>query len=223
MALIIVFPAPEWNATGQPGYKGVSDGLVYPRYEQLAAKAAEIIDGHWGELGDPWGGRCKPPHITVRKIYDPNASSPEDQMPDPAEIIVKKLSNYFASDEHQGWIRDQRQEKKCDDIAVKNSLPFCSETYVPECTALTYGATILVPYSPIPEKRRYSLTEIVLEPNQFLVFYSRRKLKLSENTDIFTNPNDYEKEKQKSSTSKAVTSKAVGVIYTFSREELKAR
>lgn len=220
MALIIVFPAPElqsWNATGQPGYNEVSGGLVYPPYEQLAAEAAEIIDGHWGELGNPWGQNCKPPHIIVRKISDPNAISPEDQIQDPAEIIVGELSNYFASDERPDWIRDQLQEQQSGGIAVKESLSFCPETYVPDHkTALTYGTIIWVPDFPIAEERRYSLTEIVLEPNQFLVFYSRGKLTLSENIDIFTNPDDYEK--QKSS-----TSEAVGVIYTFSPEELKAR
>ena len=222
MALIIVFPAPEWNAAGQPGYKGVSGGLVYPPYEQLAAEAAEIIDGHWGELGDPWGQNCNPPHIIVRKISDPNAISPEDQIPDPAEIIVGELSNYFASDERPGWIRDQLQDGG---IAVEKSLPFCPETYAPNHkTALTYGTIIWVPDFRIAGERRYSLTEIVLEPNQLLVFSSEAgKLTLSENIDLFTNPNDYEKEKQKSSTSKPVTSKPVGVIYTFSLEELKAR
>jgi hypothetical protein len=105
-------------------------------------------------------------------------------------------------------------------IAVEKSLPFCPETYVPNHkTALTYGTIIWVPDFPIAEERRNSLTKIALKTNQLLVFSSEAgKLTLSENIDLFTNPNDYEQEKQKSS-----TSKAVGVIYTFSQEELKAR
>jgi hypothetical protein len=223
MALIIVFPAPElpsWNAAGQPGYKGVSGGLVYPPYQDLAAKAAEIISYHLDQLGNPWGQNCNPPCIIVRKISDPNAISPEDQIQDPAEIIVGELRDDFTSDECPDWIRDQLQEQKFGGIAVEKPLPFCPETYVPKCTALTYGAIILVPYSPIAEKRRNSLTKIALKPNQLLVFSSEAgKLTLSENTPILPSLKDCSQAERKLQASY----RKYGVIYTFSREELKAR
>jgi hypothetical protein len=223
MALIIVFPAPElqsWNATGQSGYNEVSGGLVYPPYQDLAAKAAEIISYHLDQLGNSWGQNCKPPHIIVRKISDPNAISPEGQIQDPAEIIVEKLRDDFTSGKCPDWIREQLQEQQFDGIAVKKSLPFCPKTYVPKFTALTYGATILVPYFPIAEKRRNSLTKIALKPNQLLVFSSEAgKLTLSENTPILPSPKDCSQEERELQASY----RKYGVIYTFSREELKAR
>jgi hypothetical protein len=218
MALIIVFPAPEWNAAGQPGYKGVSGGLVYPPYQDLAAKAAEIISYHLDQLGNPWGQNCKPPHIIVRKISDLNAISSKGQIQDPAEIIVEKLRDDFASGKRPDWIRDQLQDGG---IAVEKSLPFCPETYAPNHkTALTYGTIIWVPDFPIAGERRYSLTEIVLEPNQLLVFSSEAgKLTLSENTPILLSLKDCSQEERELQASY----RKYGVIYTFSREELKAR
>lgn len=167
------------------------------------------------------GGRCNPPCIIVRKISDPNAISPEDQIQDPAEIIVGELRDDFASGKRPDWIRDQLKEQKFGGITVEKPLPFCSETYVPNHkTALTYGTIIWVPDFPIAEKRRNSLTKIALEPNQLLVFSSEAgKLTLSKNTPILPSLKDCSQAERELQASY----RQYGVIYTFSLEELQAR
>jgi hypothetical protein len=77
-----------------------------------------------------------------------------------------------------------------------------------------------VPDFPIAEERRNSLTKIALKTNQLLVFSSEAgKLTLSENIPILPSLKDCSQEERELQASY----RKYGVIYTFSREELKAR